>query len=218
MKRKTLVSAILILAACSVPVDAPPPPTPLPSATPAAAFPSAPAVTESPTAVQTSPFCADARGPELISSLRAAIQTRDGILLASLVSPSLGMDVRLYRNGNVINYDVEHAKFLFETTYQADWGSHFASGEETFGAFHDVIVPSLLQLFAGETIVTCGELKTGGATYIPEWPYPGMDFYSIHFPGTEQYGGMDWQTWAVGMAPLADRLYITALSHFEWEP
>ncbi|MBK8618565.1 MAG: hypothetical protein IPN96_15945 [Anaerolineales bacterium] len=45
--------------------------------------------------------------------------------------PSFGMDVRYYRDGNLVNYDVEHAKFVFETTFQADWGLSFGSGESS---------------------------------------------------------------------------------------
>jgi hypothetical protein len=224
MSKIVLILALLSLAACSVPVDAPPPPTALPSDVPFLTLTSAPAIT--PISVLTGPpapanipaFCNDPRGSELIASLRTAIQKKDGVLMASLVSPTLGMDVRIFRNGNVINYDVEHAKFVFETTYQADWGLHFASGEQTKGSFQEVVLPSLQQIFTGETVITCNELITGGVTYLAEWLYPDMNFYSVHYPGIESYGGMDWQTWAVGMAPLGDNLYITALSHFVWEP
>lgn len=216
MKPLFLILTAFTLAACSIPVDAPPPPTALPSATPPPAVTSTSVIVASPTPVPG--FCADPRGRELINSLRTAIQTKDGKLLASLISPTEGMDVRIFRNGNVVNYDVEHAPFVFETTFQADWGLHFASGEPTIGSFQEIILPSLQQIFSVETEIICNELKTGGATYIPEWQYPDMDFYSVHFPGTSQYDGMDWQTWAIGMAPVDGELYITALSPFVWEP
>ncbi len=222
MKKLLLLLTLLILAACMPPVDAPPPPTAIPSDTPFPALTSTSLVSppSQPTETPPSPseFCANPRGTELIVYLREAIQTKDGKLLASLVSPTDGMNVRFLRDGNVINYDVEHAPFVFETTYQADWGLHFASGEPTIGAFQEIILPSLQQIFSADAEIICNELKTGGATYIPEWQYPDMDFYSIHFPGTEQYSGMDWQTWAIGMAPVDGVLYITALSHFVWEP
>src|SRR5690606_25977601 len=124
MKLLFLILIAFTLVACSIPVDAPPPPTALPSATPPPAVTSTSSIIASP-----SPgpgFCADPRGRELIISLRTAIQTKDGKLLASLISPTEGMDVRIFRNGNVVNYDVEHAPFVFETTFQADWGLHFA--------------------------------------------------------------------------------------------
>ncbi|HRQ24567.1 MAG TPA: hypothetical protein PLF42_14165 [Anaerolineales bacterium] len=216
MKKLFLILTVLTFAACMPPIDAPPPPTAIPSDTPLPALTSTPTVSASPSPAPA--FCGNPRGTELIASLRTAVQTEDGKLLASLVSPTLGMDVRFFRDGNVVNYDVEHAPFVFETTFQADWGLHFASGEPTIGAFQEIILPSLQQIFSADAEIICNELKTGGATYIPEWLYPGMDFYSVHFPGSEQYGGLDWQTWAVGMSPVDGALYITALSHFVWEP
>lgn len=218
MNRLLIVLMLLTFTACSIPVDEPPPPTALPTETPLLAFTSTSSTPTLPAPTSIPLFCNDPRGSELINSLRTAVQTKDGDLLSSLVSPSLGMDVRIFRDGNVINYDIEHAKFVFETVFQADWGVHFASGETTKGSFQEMVLPSLQQIFTPNTEIICNQLKTGSATYIPEWQYPGMDFYSIHFPGTDQYGGMDWQTWAVGMAPVDGKLYITALSHFVWEP
>lgn len=230
MKNIFLILTLLTLTACSVPVDAPPPPTALSTAAPQPALISSPTFTAIPTLMQslvvtqtpipTPPpdFCADIRGTDLIKSLSKAIETKDGALLASLVSPFSGMDVRYYRNDNVINYDVEHAMFVFETTYQANWGLSFGSGESTVGSFQDIVLPSLRQVFTPNSLIICGQLQTGGATYIPEWPYPEMNYYSIHLPGTEEFGRMDWQTWAVGMENVAGELYISALAHYVWEP
>lgn len=219
-----------LITACSIPVDAPPPPTALITATTQPAliasptFPPTPTLTQTPAALQATttanpqPFCSDLRGSELIASLKSAVAAKDGTLLASLVSPSNGMDVRYYRDGNVVNYDVEHAKFVFETTFQADWGLSFGSGEPTLGSFQEIILPALQIVFTPNAEVTCNQLKVGGATYMPEWPYPGTNYYSVHFAGTDQYGGMDWQTWAVGMETIAGKPYITALVHYVWEP
>ncbi len=233
MKLGSLVLALMILtlSACSAAVDAPPPPTALPTATPQPALAASPTfnaaiptLTQVPASAQTAvptiapPFCNDTNTRELITSLTKAIATKDGALLSSLVSPSQGMDVRYYRDGNVVNYDTEHAKFVFETTFQADWGLSFGSGEPTLGSFQEIILPALQIVFTPNAEVTCNQLKVGGATYMPEWPYPGTPYYSVHFAGTDQYGSMDWQTWAVGMETIAGKPYITALAHYVWEP
>ncbi|MBI3165861.1 MAG: hypothetical protein HYZ24_14355 [Chloroflexi bacterium] len=230
MRYVTLSLLILTLASCSVPVDAPPPPTALPTATPQSTLTSSPAftaiptqtqppvLTQTPIPTQSPDFCSDIRGTELIKSLSQAIADKDGALLASLVSPSLGMDVRYYRDGNVVNYDVEHAKFVFETTFQADWGLSFGSGEATLGSFQDIVLPTLEQVFTPNSLIVCGQLQTGGTTYIPQWPYPDMKYYSVYFPGTDQYGGLDWQTWAVGMDNVTGKPTIAALAHYVWEP
>lgn len=219
-----LLLICLILLACAAPVDAPPPPTQIPTATLPATFTLTPTIvnTQSPTQTPfpTSPpdFCADIRGSELIKTLSQAIADKDGALLASLVSPSYGMDVMYYRDGKVINYDVEHAEFVFETTFQADWGLSFGSGEATIGSFQEIILPSLEQVFTPASLIVCNHIQTGGVTYFPEWQYPGMNFYSVYFPGTEEFGYLDWQTWAVGMDNIAGKPYLAALTHFVWEP
>lgn len=230
---------ILILASCAIPVDVAPPPTALIADTPQptlivpSTFTPIPALSvvagsalTQPATVTSTPlaptvalsFCDDPRGRDLINSFGAAIASKDGPLLASLVSPSSGMDVRFFRDGNIVNYDVEHAKFVFETTFQADWGLSYGSGEPTFGSFQEIILPALQPVFTVHAVIVCNQIKVGGVTYQAVWPYPAMNFYSVHFPGTDQYGGLDWQTWAVGMEYLTGKLYISALVHYVWEP
>ncbi|MBK8618547.1 MAG: hypothetical protein IPN96_15855 [Anaerolineales bacterium] len=127
LKIFVLTLSILTFTACSIPVDAAPPPTALMPDTPQptliapATFTPIPALTQVATSTPTVfapvadlPFCEDPRGRELLTSFSAAIASKDGALLASLVSPSFGMDVRYYRDGNVVNYDVEHAKFVLK--------------------------------------------------------------------------------------------------------
>ncbi len=221
---------LLILAGCSIPVDVPPtltalpPVAPQPTLTVAVGFTPVPLLTQAATSLPTSApvipasFCDDPRAHKLIASLGKAVSSNDGELLASLVSPVKGMDVRFYRSGNVINYDVEHAKFVFDSAFQADWGVSFGSGLPILGAFHDIVVPSLQQVFTPTALLVCNQLKVGSATYEPLWPYPKMDFYSVHLPGTDAYGGMDWQTWAVGMDTKSGKPMLAALMHFVWEP
>jgi hypothetical protein len=141
----------------------------------------------------------------------------DGALLSSLVHPTRGMDVRHFRDGKVINYTMEQAKFLFETTFEADWGNEPGSGLPKKGAFHDVIVPDLVEIFNQAYTLHCNELKHGGATYELQYPYEG-DYYSVFFAGTEANGFLDWHTWVVGMAYENNKPYIHALMQFFWEP
>ena len=230
--KKTLptLAGCLVLIACSLQASPASTPTSLPTAisqmtaAPSSTFTAVPAFTQTPVPTQTTvattipAFCNDPQARELIASFSNAIATSNGELLASLISPARGMDVRFYRDGKVINYDVEHARFVFETTFQADWGLSFGSGQPTVGAFKDILLPSLKKVFVANAEVTCNQIKTGGTTYVAEWPYPYMDFYSVHFPGTDQYGGLDWETWLAGMDHVGGRPYIAALMHFVWEP
>jgi len=245
MKRKNFLALLLgsalltvILAACASATTLPPTPTPLPPATdilfptetvPATLSPSIATATTDPlntistaTLMSATPsgstnICADPQVTALIDSLKTAIHNADGPLLASLVSPASGMDVRYLRDGMVVNYDQDHAKFLFETTFEVDWGAEPGSGAERTGSFHDVIVPELKKVFDQSYTLHCNELKYGGASYDVRWPYQ-KEFYSVYFPGTTPNGNMDWRTWVVGIEYVNGKPYIYALEQFFWEP
>jgi len=165
----------------------------------------------------TSSICADPQVTALIDSFKSAILKSDGQLLSSLVSPTRHMDVAFFRDGTVITYDPEHAKFLFETTFEVDWGPEPGSGAEKIGSFHDVVVPELVKIFNQPYTLTCNEIKHGGASYEIKWPYQG-EFYSVYFPGTQANGNMDWHTWVIGIEYVNGKPYIYALMQFFWEP
>ena len=162
-------------------------------------------------------ICTDPQVTALIDSLKSAVLTSDGQLLSSLISPERGMDVAYFRDGIVVNYKPEQAQFLFETTFEVNWGTEPGSGAEKIGSFHDVVVPELVKAFNQPYTLHCNELKHGGATYELEWPYEG-DFYSIYFPGTEANGFMDWHTWVVGVEYVNSKPLIYGLMQFFWEP
>ena len=113
-------------------------PAPIPQVTAAPIFTSTAVDTITPPAAVN--ICTDPQVTTLIDSLKKAILTSNGGLLSSLVSPN-GIEVRWVRYGNVIKYDQDQAKFLFETKYEADWGAEPGSGQNKTGSFHDVIVP-----------------------------------------------------------------------------
>lgn len=225
------LSGIALLTACASPANVP---TPTPLGLPPATF--FPAVTSTAmiplptsgalTPVATVPgvtpsgssnLCTDPQVTALIDSLKTAITNEDGALLSSLVSPSSGLEVSYYHNGAAIKYDQNQAKFLFETTYPANWGVDPASGAEKIGPFHEVVVPALKKIFSQPYDLYCNELKYGGASYPVKFPYD-KDFYSIYFPGTEANGYMDWQTWVAGIEYVDGKPYLYALMQFFWEP
>lgn len=180
----------------------------------------APAMTATPggvTQVAPATFCADAGPTALITALQSALQTSNGPGLAALVSPASGMEVRRWRDGRVVNYDQAHAKFLFESTFQVKWGPAPGSGLETEGSFHEVILPAWLKVFNTTYTLACNQLQVGGTTYTAEWDYPGINFYSLYFPGTSANGNMDWATLVIGMQNVNGKYYIYAVEPFEWE-
>jgi hypothetical protein len=223
----TFLLGLLLLTGCAsrtAPTSLPAPPTatfaktaiPFPlTLTPGAVTP-LPGGTAIPVA-DTSGFCTDPQVTALIGLFKTAVLNSDGVLLSSLISPARGMDVAFLRDGTVITYDQEHAKFLFETTFEVDWGVMPGSGLAKKGSFHDVIVPELVKAFNQPYSLYCNEFKHGDATYEFSWPYQG-NFYSVYFPGTEATGNLDWHTWAVGIEYVNNKPYIYALMQFFWEP
>lgn len=230
MRTIIYVLMAMVWSACSLPVDAPPPPTALPGtvspmgippAVPLTAAPPPPQMagqTQTPIPGLPGNFCSDILGTHLITEFSRAISTRDGTLLASLVSPILGLDVRYYRLGRVVNYDGPHAQDVFETSYPADWGLSSASGQTTLASFQELILPSLEKVFTPNSLIACSQIQTGHVSSMPEWPYPEMDFYSVYFPGTEEFDRFDWETWAVGMVYSSGQPYLAALARYGWEP
>jgi hypothetical protein len=225
-----LLIGFALLAGCTMPASTMPPATPLalptstlsiasptPASLPVAAATPAPGVTPAPAAGNPSSICNDPQVTALIDSFKSAVQKGDGPLFGSLVSPSRGMEVAYFRDGTAITYDQNHAKFLFETTYQVDWGREPGSGAAKRGAFHDVVIPKLRESFGQAYELHCNELSHGGATYELKWPYQG-EFYSIYFPGTQANGNMDWHTWAMGIEYANGKPYVYALRQFFWEP
>jgi len=228
MKAKTSIALMiafsLLLAGCTTASSPPTPTQPVPifpslspTDTPSLS-PTAPNVTPAftPLASSGQSICSDPSVMVLLDTFKTAILNSDGSLLRSIVSPD-GIEVRYYRNGNTITYTPYQAGFLFETTYEANWGSDPASGLEKRGSFHDVVVPSLVQLFNQPYTLHCNDLKHGGASYELTWLY-NDGFYAIHFPGTEQNGYLDWRTWAAGVKYNGGKPYLYALVQYFWEP
>jgi hypothetical protein len=234
MNKKTLLTLLIgfaLLAACASPATTPTQPvlatqTPLfiPTATlfpltltPGVITPAATLSGSQTPLAGTSNICTDPQVVALIDSLKSAILTSDGPLLSSLVSPTRDMDVAFFHDGTVITYDQEHTKFLFETTFEVNWGPEPGSGADRLGSFHDVVVPELVEIFNQPYTLHCNELKHGGASYEVSWPYEG-NFYSVYYAGTEDNGFLDWHTWVVGIEYVNGKPYIYALMQFFWEP
>lgn len=170
--------------------------------------------------VAPSEFCADARVVSLLRNLEAAVNTMDGELFKSLVSPAHGLDVVYIRDAMVANYSPEEASWAFQSAYVVDWGPGAGSGEPVTGTFPEVILPALQDVFKNLN-TACNEVKLGGATYLVEWPmeYTNINFYSLHNPGNDpSYGGLDWRAWLTGVEYVDGQPYLFALLHYQWEP
>lgn len=165
-------------------------------------------------------FCADSRVTSLLMDLETAVNTMDGEVFQSLVSPSHGLDVVYIRNGMVANYSPEEAGWVFQSTYQVNWGAGAGSGEPVTGTFPEIVLPALQEVFKNDSL-TCNKIVLGGATYTVEWPseYANFNFYSIHNPGSDpSYEGLDWRTWLAGVEYVDGQPYLSVLMNYQWEP
>jgi hypothetical protein len=170
--------------------------------------------------IPASTFCGDTRVTGLLSSVRSALLNSDGDLLSSLVSPAHGLDVRLWRYGTVANYSPEEAEWVFESEYQVNWGAAPGSGDETRGSFTAQPLPKLKEVFGASYSMHCNDTLDLATFNVQPWPpeYTNINFYTIYKPGTEQYGGLDWRAWTVGVEYVQGKPMLFALIHYQWEP
>ncbi len=164
-------------------------------------------------------FCADTRINTLITSLDGALTSNNGVQLSGLVSPAHGMTVYLWRDGNPVTFKQSDARWVFDSTYEHNWGVHPASGIETVGAFHVVVLPKLQDVFNATYSLTCNSLGTAPQYGLAPWPetYANVNYYTVFKPGTPGVD-LDWRYWLVGVEYVQGQPYVFALIHFEWEP
>ncbi len=153
----------------------------------------------------------------LIGQFEQAITTSNGELLASLVSPVHGLDVWAYRSGNPVNFDAEHARWVFDSTFSHNWGTHPASGQEVTGAFHDTILPGLVDVFKVNHTTTCNDKTV--STYGEPWPveYTNINVVKSYKPGSPGVD-LDWRAWLIGTEYVSGKPYLFSLIQFIWVP
>jgi hypothetical protein len=164
-------------------------------------------------------FCADNRVTALISQLSEALIAQDGVKFAGLINPKHGLYVQDLRGGTVVDYTPNKARWLFESTYVANWGNHPGSGLPVKGTFSQEVLPNLLDVLTASYTKNCENIAVGGTTYTAVWPktYQNINFYSLYRPGSPGKE-MDWRTWLVGIEYVNGQPYLFALYQLVWEP
>ena len=167
-------------------------------------------------------FCADGRVNTLLTNFANAVIASNGGTLSALVSPLHGMTVRLWRNGNAVVFDQAHARWIFTSTFEHDWGAAPGSGLETSGAFHVVVLPKWLDVFNAPVpgyTPSCNAPQTGGASYDTSWPatYANLNFYSLYKPGPAGNEN-SWRTLLIGVEYVQNQPYLFSVTQLEWEP
>jgi hypothetical protein len=164
-------------------------------------------------------FCADGRVNSLLANFGNAIKTSNGPALYTLVSPVHGMTVRLWRNGNAVTFYPNDAPWIFDSTYEHNWGAAPGSGLDTIGAIHVVVIPKWLDVLNGSYTLSCNVPQTGGASYDTSWPatYVNVNFYSLYKPGPVG-NELSWRTLLIGVEYVQGQPYIFSVTQMDWEP
>lgn len=164
-------------------------------------------------------FCADSRVATLLTNLGAALSSANGASLAALGSPTHGVDVRLWRHEANINFDREHLRWVFSSTYSHSWGAAPGSGFPVSGSFKDVVLPRLLEVFNSSYEKTCNDVGIAAAFSMQPWPfeYSNIGYFQVLKPATPDID-FDWRIWLVGVEYVGGQPYIFTLIHYEWEP
>ena len=165
-------------------------------------------------------FCADPKIQFLLDDLLIALQSENAELLATLVSPAHGLDLRVFHHGTLANYTSEEATWVFQSSYDVPWGYEGGSGKEVNGTFSQVPLPLLLEVLGSDYELHCNDVGVTSAFAQEPWPpeYENINFYNVFKPGTAEYGGLDWRAWLVGIEYVETKPYLFAMTHFEWEP
>jgi len=168
-------------------------------------------------------FCSDPRAQAAIEGLFAAVKSQDGTALAEVVDPVDGLDI-YYRLANPPEHlTPDEISGLFTNNLAYTWGDQAGSGLPVEGAFSDVILPNLLDVFDRSFSQACQDLTTGvgtgPTTALVDWPaeFAGMPFVALfRAPGAGE-NELDWRTWAVGFTVVNGQPKIRVLVQYVWE-
>jgi hypothetical protein len=161
-------------------------------------------------------FCADTRIPALIEQLRASMNESNGDTFAGLVSPTSGVNVRLWAYSSDVNFSAGAARTIFTGTDAYNWGGG-PSGTPDVGSFRDIIQPKLLEVLNAPNMETyCDDLTKVFPLSTP-WPYPNIRFYNLYKPATPGVD-FDFRTWLIGFEYIDNQPYLYGMVTIVWEP
>ena len=161
-------------------------------------------------------FCADARVPALLEQLKAGMNQSNGDLFASLVSPTHGVDVRLWAYSSAVNFNTTTARTVFTSIESFNWGGG-PSGTPDIGSFKDIIHPKLLEVLNAPNRETYCDNLTNVFPLSNPWPYQGIRYYNLYKPATPGVD-FDFRTWLIGFEYINNQPYLHSMVTIVWEP
>ena len=166
-----------------------------------------------------SAFCQDAAVTKLLADLETAVINQDGNLLAQLVHLERGLRIHHAWWNPEVRISQADARQIFTSAAAYDWGIEDGTGFPIVGSFKTEIVPLLQEDLILATESGCDEIVHGGTAGFVRLPdgYDAVHYYSLHRPGTDEFAGMNWGTWVVGIEKWQGTYYVSFLVHFQWE-
>jgi hypothetical protein len=162
-------------------------------------------------------FCGDTAVLQLIDRLETAVATEDDAALAQLIHPERGLRVRLLWHEAETRLDNQG---VFSDASSYNWGNAAGSGEPILGTPAQVLLPRLQTDFLAATESACNEILHGGSAGFIILPdaYAPLNYYAFHRPGSDEFAGLNWGSWVVGLELWQGQYFVSALVHFQWEP
>jgi len=161
-------------------------------------------------------FCADARIAPFIEQFKQSLNSSDGNLLSTLVSPTHGVIFHLWKYGPGINFTQTTAKNIFTETTSYNWGGG-PSGIPDAGAFKDVVKPKYLDaLNAPNRESYCDSLTKVFPLFDP-WPYHTIRYFNLYKPATPDVF-FDFRSLLIGIEFINNQPYLHSVITFVWEP
>ncbi len=161
-------------------------------------------------------FCADTRITVLIEQLKGSMNQSNGDMFATLVSPTHGVNVRLWAYSSEVNFNTSNAQTIFTSTDSYNWGGG-PSGIPDVGSFKDIIQPKLLEVLNAPNMETYCDNLTNVFPLSTPWPYTNIHYYNLYKPSTTQ-ADLNFRTWLIGFEYINGQPYLYSMVTIVWEP
>ena len=170
-------------------------------------------------AVDGEAFCQDEAVMEIVAGLETAVANQDGDQFAKLIHPERGLRIRHAWWNPEVSLSYAEISRIFTSAVSYDWGVQDGSGNPIIGSFRQEILPLLQEDLLLATETGCDEIIHGGTAGIVRLPdgYDAVHYYALHRPGTDEFAGMNWGTWVVGIERWQGNYYVSFLVHYQWE-
>jgi hypothetical protein len=150
----------------------------------------------------------------------ALMKAQDLTKLATFVHPTKGVRFTPYLHVGETDrlYQASALAGAMADQTVHHWGQFDGSGEPmdlTFQAYWNRFVWNRDYTTAPQVAVD-QRLGKGNMLDNTAQAYPGARWVEYHFPGTEQYGGMDWTSLRLVFAEESGTWYLVGVSHDQW--